>query len=62
MASSLAMARSNYAPETIIETYYLFPLTDAFILTADYQFVANPAYNAARGPVNVFSARAHVEF
>jgi high affinity Mn2+ porin len=52
----------DYAPETILETYYLFPLTDAFILTADYQFVANPAYNAARGPVNVFSARAHVEF
>jgi high affinity Mn2+ porin len=52
----------HYAPETILETYYLFPVTDAFILTADYQFVANPAYNAARGPVNVFSARAHVQF
>jgi high affinity Mn2+ porin len=52
----------NYAPETILEAYYLIALTDAFALTADYQFVANPAYNADRGPVNVFGARAHVGF
>ncbi len=52
----------NYAPEAIAEVYYLIALTDAFFLTADYQFVANPAYNADRGPVNVLSARAHVQF
>jgi high affinity Mn2+ porin len=52
----------NYAPETIVEAYYLIALTDAFFLTADYQFVANPAYNADRGPVSVIGARAHVEF
>jgi len=50
----------NYAPETIVEAYYLLALTDAFSLTADYQFIANPAYNADRGPVNVIGVRAHV--
>lgn len=50
----------NYAPETIFEAYYLIALTDSFSLTADYQFVANPAYNADRGPVNVFGVRAHL--
>jgi high affinity Mn2+ porin len=50
----------DYAPETIIEAYYLIALTDSFSLTADYQFVANPAYNADRGPVNVIGVRAHV--
>jgi high affinity Mn2+ porin len=52
----------NYAPETILEAYYLLAVTDAIVLTADYQFVANPAYNADRGPVSVISARAHVQF
>jgi high affinity Mn2+ porin len=50
----------DYEPEMIIEAYYLIALTDAFSLTADYQFVANPAYNADRGPVNVIGVRAHV--
>jgi high affinity Mn2+ porin len=31
-------------------------------LTADYQFIANPAYNADRGPVSIFSGRLHGEF
>ena len=31
-------------------------------LTFDYQFIADPAYNADRGPVSIFSARAHAEF
>jgi high affinity Mn2+ porin len=50
----------DYEPEMIVEAYYLIALTDAFALTADYQFVANPAYNADRGPVNVIGVRAHV--
>lgn len=31
-------------------------------LTADYQLIANPAYNADRGPVSIFSGRVHAEF
>jgi len=31
-------------------------------LTFDYQFIANPAYNADRGPVSLLAARFHAEF
>ena len=31
-------------------------------LTADYQLITNPAYNADRGPVHVISGRFHGEF
>jgi high affinity Mn2+ porin len=52
----------NYAPEAIGELYYSFKPTDKAIwLTGDYQFCLNPAYNADRGPVHIFSVRLHVE-
>ena len=53
----------NYAPEMIAELYYkINAYQKKFFLTPDYQFIMNPAYNKDRGPVNVFSIRAHVEF
>jgi high affinity Mn2+ porin len=52
----------NYRRERILETYYAFALNKALTLTADYQFVTNPAYNADRGPVSIFSGRLHGEF
>jgi high affinity Mn2+ porin len=52
----------NYRKERILETYYAYALTKAITLTADYQFVTNPAFNADRGPVHVFSGRLHGEF
>ncbi len=52
----------NYRRERIFETYYAYALTKAVTLTADYQFVTNPAYNADRGPVHIFSGRLHGEF
>jgi high affinity Mn2+ porin len=54
--------RLNYQPERILETYYAYALNKAVTLTADYQFVTNPAYNADRGPVHIFSGRLHAEF
>jgi len=54
--------RLNYRRERILETYYAFALNKALTLTADYQFVTNPAYNADRGPVSIFSGRLHGEF
>jgi len=54
--------RLNYANERILETYYAFALSKAFTFTADYQFIVNPAYNADRGPVSIFSGRLHGEF
>jgi high affinity Mn2+ porin len=52
----------NYRPERILEAYYAFALNKSVTLTADYQFITNPAYNADRGPVSIFSGRLHAEF
>jgi high affinity Mn2+ porin len=52
----------NYRRERILETYYAFALNKQLTLTADYQLITNPAYNADRGPVHVFSGRFHGEF
>ncbi|WP_439925959.1 carbohydrate porin [Nitrobacter sp. JJSN] len=52
----------NYRTEKIIETYYAYSIDKNFTFTADYQLVMNPAYNADRGPVSIFSGRLHGEF
>jgi high affinity Mn2+ porin len=52
----------NSGPEEIMETYYSFAIIKGVNLTADYQFVNNPAYNRDRGPVNFFGARLHAQF
>ena len=48
--------------EKIVETYYSYALTSATKLSADYQFIVNPAYNTDRGPVSLFALRAHTQF
>ena len=52
----------NYRPERILEAYYAYSLSRWATLTFDYQFVANPGYNADRGPVSIFAGRLHAEF
>jgi high affinity Mn2+ porin len=53
----------NYGLEKIVESYYNIHLHDRhFWVSPNYQFVVNPAYNKDRGPVSVFSLRAHAEF
>jgi high affinity Mn2+ porin len=52
----------NYRPEEIIEAYYSYSLNTWSSLSFDYQFVTDPAYNADRGPVHVFSGRLHLAF
>jgi high affinity Mn2+ porin len=53
----------NYGTEFIAELdYKINAYQKKFWLTPGYQFLLNPAYNKDRGPVNVFSLRAHVEF
>jgi len=54
--------RLNYRPEQILETFYAMNVVSGVILTFDYQFMVNPAYNADRGPISFFSARLHGEF
>lgn len=55
-------ALPNAGPEQILEAYYSIPVLSFAHLTADYQFVNNPAYNRDRGPVSVFGLRARVQF
>ena len=50
----------HYGLESILETFYSFRVNKMLDLSADYQFVLNPAYNRDRGPVDVFGVRAHV--
>lgn len=50
------------ATEGLGEVFYSFCLLRSFWLSADYQYLSNPGYNADRGPVNLFGGRAHVEF
>jgi high affinity Mn2+ porin len=52
----------NYHRERILETYYAMHVLKGLTLTFDYQFMANPAYNADRGPISIFSGRLHGEF
>jgi high affinity Mn2+ porin len=52
----------SYSGERILETYYKFAIADGVHVTADYQFVDNPGYNLARGPVSLFALRFHAEF
>ncbi len=52
----------NPGLEKILEAYYSYALTSSTKLSADYQFIDNPAYNTDRGPVNVFAGRFHWQF
>ena len=52
----------NPGLEQIVEMYYSYALSATSRLTFDYQFIANPAYNTDRGPVNVFAGRFHAAF
>jgi len=52
----------NSAGERIWESYYSFSPVGGLAISADYQLVDHPAYNRDRGPVQVLSARAHLQF
>jgi high affinity Mn2+ porin len=57
----LGDGRLAYRPETIVEAYYLLQVVRWVGLTVDYQFIADPGHNEARGPVSVVSLRLHAE-
>jgi high affinity Mn2+ porin len=52
----------RYGAENIMETYYNINLAEGVTAAADYQFIANPAYNRDRGPVSVVGMRLHVQY
>jgi high affinity Mn2+ porin len=51
----------DYGLEKILETYYAAKVTEALTISLDFQYVVNPAYNADRGPVSIFSLRVHAQ-
>ncbi len=50
------------APEGIAEIFYSFNFARAIWLSADFQHLWNPAFNADRGPVEIVGTRVHAEF
>ena len=52
----------NYRNESVLEAYYAYSMNKWSTVSLDYQFVENPGYNAARGPVSIYSVRLHAEF
>ena len=52
----------NYRPETIVETFYSLNIFKGAWLSANAQYIRNPAYNADRGPVKIGTVRLHAEF
>jgi len=52
----------RYGNEDIIEIYYSAAATQWLWLSADYQWISNPAYNATRGPVSVLGFRLHAAY
>ncbi|SDC49003.1 high affinity Mn2+ porin [Sphingomonas sp. YR710] len=48
--------------EMIAEAYYDWQPLRGINVTADYQFIAHPAYNRDRGPANVLALRLHGAF
>ena len=52
----------NYRPERVGEIYYNALLVKNVLLGVNFQHINNPAYNSARGPVNIASFRIHAEF
>jgi hypothetical protein len=62
VGAGVGLRSIQYKPEQVLETFYSFGLARGTWLTADYQRIQNPAYNADRGPVNVYAVRFHAEF
>ena len=61
MAAFIGDGALSYKKEQILETFYSAKVYKELFISADYQRIANPAYNSARGPVNFFGLRAHIE-
>ena len=52
----------DYGPEEILEAYYSVQAAKWLSISPDFQYVANPGYNRARGPVPIYALRVHLQF
>ena len=52
----------SYSAEILGEIYYRLSLAPQVSLGMNYQPILHPAFNQDRGPVHVFTGRAHVSF
>jgi high affinity Mn2+ porin len=52
----------SYAREDILESYYTAHNWRGLYSSFDVQLFAHPGYNQARGPVEIFTVRTHVDF
>lgn len=57
----LGDGRLNYRPEQVLEAYYQFTVASGVAMSLDLQRIANPGYNADRGPASFIGLRLHVE-
>jgi len=51
----------DYGHERILEAFYNVAVTRGVVVAPDFQYVVNPAYNRARGPVSIWALRLHWE-
>ena len=51
----------HYETERILEAYYSLKATDWAHLSLDYQHVASPGYDRARGPADAIAVRLHLQ-
>jgi hypothetical protein len=58
----LGDGRLSYAREDILETYYNAHNWRGLYTAFDFQFIDHPGYDQARGPVEMFSVRTHIDF
>jgi high affinity Mn2+ porin len=65
----LGDGRLSYGPEQIVEAYYRLqriwpedPGPVRWQFGPDIQFIRNPGYNRARGPVSLWAIRLHVQY
>ena len=52
----------NYGWEKAMEAYYDVQIWNTLHAALDYQFISDPAFNRARGPVSLLGARLHWSF
>lgn len=61
MTAFIGDGNIQYERERIFEAFYSMKAYKGVWLSADFQRIENPAFNAARGPIHIFGLRAHIE-